>query len=361
MSKNKIAYFQGGGGVNEPSPGKKKYKSDPAIVMQTRFKEPFYHNYDTYNIPGFEHIGPGAGWHHMQDYKSVQEFLEAKRKKLLDKYVTDDSWQLDDGTRTKKNPDIKARVAILNRIIKMADDENNGPNFDYGHGAYDAMNDGNKMKSITDFKRTSPGVLFSDDNADYTLPPKEHGTSIYDWKNSIYQGKPKAPKKHDSNDIDFPTDIQREETSETGPIIGDSESFEFPQALGPAVDAAPNDGIMPGSVGLGDFESAPYAAQIGGYLDRYTPQKDFEGKGPDQLDFGRDYTEDVEFPGSLNEDDLEKLMNKYLTPAESDLFGLPDGIDPISDLDAENTVNNEQTYSGKSDIGTRPFEDKWNI
>ena len=120
MPRNKQAYFQGGGGVNEPTPGKKKYKSEPAIVMQSRFKEPFYRNYDVYEIPGFEHIGPGAGWHHMEKYKSVQEFLEAKRKKLKGKYVAEDSWQLDDGTRTKKNPNIQARADLFSEIIKVA-------------------------------------------------------------------------------------------------------------------------------------------------------------------------------------------------------------------------------------------------
>jgi hypothetical protein len=63
MSLNKNGYFQGGGGVNQPEPKKKKYKSDPAIVVQPRFKEPFYRNYDLYNTPG-EH-SPGAGWHDM--------------------------------------------------------------------------------------------------------------------------------------------------------------------------------------------------------------------------------------------------------------------------------------------------------
>jgi hypothetical protein len=56
--KIKTAYFQGGGGVNEPTPKKRKYKIDPAEVVQPRFEEPFYRNYDLYNVPG--KYGPGT-------------------------------------------------------------------------------------------------------------------------------------------------------------------------------------------------------------------------------------------------------------------------------------------------------------
>jgi len=123
----KVAYFQGGGGVNEPTPKKKKYKSEPAIVNQTRFKEPFYRNYDLYDIPGFEHIGPGAGWHSMQKYKSVSEFLKAKRKKMKDKYKADDSWIEDSGKITKKNPNkIATRMSLL---IKIAVNDINNIDF----------------------------------------------------------------------------------------------------------------------------------------------------------------------------------------------------------------------------------------
>jgi len=118
----KKAYFQGGGGVNKPTPKKKKYKSDPKIVDQTRFKEPFYKNYDLYDIPGFEHIGPGAGYHSMQKYKSISEFLKDKRKKMKDKYKADDSWIQDDGEITKKNPNIKTRANLLSKLIKTGID-----------------------------------------------------------------------------------------------------------------------------------------------------------------------------------------------------------------------------------------------
>jgi len=267
MSQDKKAYFQGGGSVNEPTPKKKKYKSDPALVVQPRFKEPFYRNYDLYDIPGFEHVGPGAGWHHMDKFKSIKDFLKEKRKKMKDKYKPDDSWQMDDGSRTKKNPGIKARAVIFNRIIK---------------------------------------------NADHMMPPKEHGTSIYDWKNSPYQGTPKKPKRHDCNDIDFPIDDQ----IESGPILGDSGSYS---------------------------DSVP----IGGQLDEYLTEPDFEGKSPDQLNFGHDYVEDEHADKEL---DLDVLFQKYLQPAEPSLYGLPDGISPPEDLDAPNDENPQygETNSGNT-------------
>ena len=122
MSQNKHAYFQGGGGVNEPTPKKKKYKSEPALVMQTRFKEPFYRNYDLYNVPG-KH-GPGAGWHDMGKYDSISDFLKSKRKKLKDKYKADDSWIQDDGSHTKtpQNGSIKKRMSLLSAIVKYGID-----------------------------------------------------------------------------------------------------------------------------------------------------------------------------------------------------------------------------------------------
>ncbi len=113
MKSVKRAYFQGGGGVNEPTPKKTKYKAEKRIVDQPRFKEPLYTNYDLYDVPG-EH-GPGAGWHDMHKYKSISEFLKAKRKKLKDKYKADDSYVNSDGKITKG-------YQLLNQRIKLAID-----------------------------------------------------------------------------------------------------------------------------------------------------------------------------------------------------------------------------------------------
>ncbi len=175
----KKAYFQGGGGVHEPTPGEKKYKSDPALVVQPRFEEPFYRNYDLYTIPGMEHIGPGTGYHGLQNYDSVQEFLEARRNRMKGRYVADDSWQIDSGERVKKNPNIKARAALFERIIKTA-----GPNYDLGKGLYQEMSDG-KVDSVEEFRKETdhgPGALMN----------------ITKKKNN----------KYDINHIDFPIDEQ---------------------------------------------------------------------------------------------------------------------------------------------------------
>jgi hypothetical protein len=343
----KVAYFQGGGGVNEPTPGKKKYKSDPALVVQPRFEEPLYYNYDVYNVPG--KYGPGAGWHDMQKYKSVQEFLDAKRKKLKGKYVAEDSWQLDDGKRTKKNPNnVKARMSLLSKIIKFAGDNNDGPNFDYGDGAYTAMSEGKKMDSITDHEHHGPGAFFADDNDDHMLPPKEHGTSIYDWKNSPYQGKPKAPKKHDSNDIDFPIDDQ----IGSGSIHFNEETVQPPLYLGP--EGTPGDMFTyPNAPNLGDETTYPYSVEMGG--EATFPWPDEEGKTPAELDFGRDYTEsDLDKPEGLEH--IENLLDKYLAHG---LYGLPDGVDlPEEDLGDPTDLNPDYGTIGPESL---MYEDKWNI
>jgi hypothetical protein len=305
-----------------------------------------------YNVPG--QYGPGSGYHELMKHPSVKEFLEFRRKRLQGKYVANDSWQLDNGKRTKENPNIKARAAIIYKIIKIA-----GPNYDLGKGLYSEMSDG-KIDSIEEFRHEEdhgPGALMADDNADYMLPPKEHGTNIYNWKNSPYQGKPKAPKRHDCNNIDFPIDDQINHQDQM--IYPQEEAYHNPTLVGPGGGSG-NKSSFPSEVGSTDQSSYINSTQIAGEHS-YLPLPDQEDRSGDSLDFGRDYTDEVEFPGSLNEDDLQKLMNKYLTPAESDLFGMPDGIDPISDLDPESTVNNQNPYAGPSDIGTQIYEDKWNI
>ena len=358
---NKVAYFQGGGGVNEPTPGKKKYKSAPAIVVQPRFKEPFYHNYDLYTIPGMEDIGPGTGWHGLQNYKNVQEFLEDRRERLGPRYVADDSWQIDNGERVKKNPDRKARLDIFERIVRRAADENDGPNFDYGDGAYTAMSEGKKMKDITDTPHKSPGAFFADDNEDHMMPPKEHGTSIYNWKNSPYQGTPGAKKKKkDANDIDFPIDdmVNRQDQM----IYPEEDEYNIRRVKGDKYDF-PSEGSPMGPENLNIALTSP---QISGEH-TYLPDPDFEGKSDNgsQLDFGRDYTEEA-LPGrqfdfaDVNDNNLDQLESKYLESSEVGLFGLPDGVDPEGH-DSDQTVQTEQPYDTISDISNEMYEDKWNI
>lgn len=350
MSLDKKGYYQGGGGVNEPTPGKKKYESDPAIVVQPRFKEPFYRNYDLYTIPGMEDIGPGTGYHGLQNYKSVQEFLEERRARLKPRYVADDSWQVDSGDRVKKNPDRKARMAIFEKILKKA-----GPNYDLGKGLYQEMSDG-KVDSVKEFREEGnhgPGAFFADDNADHMLPPKEHGTEIYDWKNSLYQGTPGAKKKKkDVNHIDFPIDDEVNHDSVVYPI---EDEYEIRREKGDRYQY-PSEGSPLDQGSLNISMTSPQIAGEHSYL----PDADFAGRSDEALNFGRDY-DDEPGPGRQTADEtLQNLFNKYLSPSEDGLFGLPDGVDPEGH-DADQTEQVENPFTGTSDIGTNIYEDKWNI
>lgn len=296
MPNNKLSYYQGGGGVNQPTPGQKKYKSDPAIVVQPRFEEPFYRNYDLYTIPEMENVGPGAGWHDLQNYKSVQDFLKDRREKLKSRYVADDSWQLDNGKRVKKNPNIQARVSLLDKIVKDA-----GPNYDYGTGLYENLD---KYDSVEDFRKHKP---------------KSHGALL------------------DVNHIDFPIDDQ------VSPILSDS--------------------------GSSYLDSIPIS-----YQENYTAEPDQDNKGEQTLDFGEDLTNEEPCAGRPFESanpkphanksdkkiDLEELEQKYLTPAETDIYGLPDGVDS-EDKGAVQTISTENPYYGITDSGRQMYEDKWNI
>jgi len=322
------------------------------LVVQPRFEEPFYRNYDLYTIPGMEHIGPGTGYHGLQNYDSVQEFLAARRKRMEGRYVADDSWQLDSGKRTKENPNIKARAAIFHKIIKNA-----GPNYDLGKGLYQEMSD-DKIDSVEEFREEGnhgPAALMADDNADYMLPPKEHGTSIYDWRNSPYQGTPgpKKKKKKDVNHIDFPIDDEVNRQDQM--IYPEEDQYEIRREKGDRYQF-PSDGSNMDPANLNISMTSPQIAGEHSYL----PDADFAGRSDEALNFGRDY-DDEPGPGrQTHEEVLQKLLNKYLPSSEVGLFGLPDGVDPEGH-DADQTEQVEDPYTGTSDIGTGIYEDKWNI
>ena len=234
MSQNKNAYFQG---TEEPTPKKKRYKSEPAIVVQPRFKEPLYRNYDLYDVPGVSDKpkhGPGAGWHDMHKYKSIKDFLKDKRKKLKDKYKADDSWIQDDGSHTKKKASF--RIKLLAALTKTA--------------------------------------------------------------------------------IDFSIDEQ------ITPIISEEDTYS---------------------------SSVPF----GGNLDEYLPKEDFEGKSADKLNFGRDYVEGE----PISDERLIELINKYINAEEPPLMGIPNGIEPKEDLDADRTVNDMNPEYGTTNSGNTTYED----
>lgn len=81
---DKLSYIQG---TKEPKKDKEENKSNNNINYSSRFKNPFYSNYDLYDV---DKSGPGGGFYqNMQEYKSVQDFLKKKRKRMRNKYVAD--------------------------------------------------------------------------------------------------------------------------------------------------------------------------------------------------------------------------------------------------------------------------------
>ena len=318
-SMKKKAYFQGGGGASEPTPGKQKYPVDKAIVVQPRFVEPFYRNYDVYQTEGVDgppKLGPGAGWHHMMNYKSIKEFLAEKRQHMKDKYKAEDSWIENTPKNYQERVDgMKLRAKLLSRIEKYGQ-----RNYDLGKGLYENMD---KYKSVEDFR----------DNHDVSL-------------------------------IDFPLDEQ----INSGHIAFNQETVEQPRFLGP--EGADGDmSEFPGATGLGDEQAYPYSAEIGGEVTY--PAPDFEGKTPVQLDFGRDYVED-ELPEDMymemnqrgpdttpHKDILQKILDKYVVNAPHGLYGLPDGVDlPDEDLGDPTDINPDYGTIGPDSL---MYEDKWNI
>lgn len=248
----KKAYFQGGGGANEPTPKKKKYKSDRALVMQPRFKEPLYHNYDLYETEGVDgpaKQGPGTGFYqNMDKYDSVSDFRSKKDKRNKGRFESKDMYKEDDGSLTyseKKRKMIDRRAKLFYLFFKQA--------------------------------------------------------------------------------IDFAIDDQ----IKSDPILGDS---------GTVSDSVP----------------------IGGQLDEYLPEHDFEGKDPTSLNFGRDYTENED---DIHLDRIKKILESYknnpITPKETDIFGLPQGVDPPEDLDNPDEPSNGNPGYGTTDSGNNTYDNMW--
>jgi hypothetical protein len=153
---NKQAYFQGGGGINEPTPKQQKYDIEESVVAQPRFDKPFYRNYDLYEVEGFKE-GPGTGAY--KEYKSVKDFLQKSRKK--NKYKAKDTWN-------KKKSKRKARAKIIYNIVKKAfdftvDTQYNTPAILGDMGAYiDSTGIGGNLDeylTLNDFEGKNPSQL----------------------------------------------------------------------------------------------------------------------------------------------------------------------------------------------------------
>ena len=101
------------------------------------------------------------------------------------------------------------------------------------------------------------------------------------------------------------------------------------------------------------------------YQENYTAEPDQDGKPESNLDFGYDLTNEDEPIGRENDHmlsdiDLDYLESKYLTPSETEIYGLPDGVDS-EDKDPDQTIETENPYFGITDSGRQMYEDKWNI
>jgi hypothetical protein len=118
----KKAYFQG---TEEPKPGQTQYPPDPAVVIQPRFKEPFYRNYDLTD-PGLDQEpvnSPGIGWHSMHNFKSIQDFLKARREHLKNKYIAQDEYIRDGkGNRKERIEKIMVKADQFLNMVKVGID-----------------------------------------------------------------------------------------------------------------------------------------------------------------------------------------------------------------------------------------------
>lgn len=164
----KAAYFQG---TEEPKPKKKQYKSDEAIVVQPRFKTPLFKEYDLYENSS----GPGAGYSSLQDYKSVSDFLKAKRKRNKDKYKADDSYIQDDGSITKKKSE--RRIVLLKIAIDFPiDDQIQSAPILGNEGSYsDSVPIGGMFDSANpynDFEGKSPDKMNFGEDEDFDEHPE---------------------------------------------------------------------------------------------------------------------------------------------------------------------------------------------
>jgi len=222
------------------------------------------------------------------------------------------NYDIDEGWTTLSDHDsvkqfLKYRQARLQGKIKRA-----GPNYDLGQGLYSNLD---KYHSVQDFLKGP------------------HGSTL-----------------QDNNSIDFPIDEQINHYDQM--VYPEESSYQPPQQMG-----SNHVSFFPSSFDNEDYSS--YNASIpAGFDIGYTPLHDADGKGAETLDFSNDL-DNVEVP-DISEHTLQKLMDKYLTPAESELFGLPDGMDP-ADLDADKTTNVENPFHGTTDVGTQTYSDNWNI
>ena len=207
MLKNKKSYFQGGGGVNEPTPHKKKYKSDDQILTQSRFEEPLYFNYDLYETK--ENIGPGTGAYRIDKHKSIKDFLNKSRKRIKEKYKSNDSF-IDNEGRKKR---IKARKNLLNKFLKIGidfkiDDQINS-------GPISENNDSSYSNAIPIGGILNPDEILPENDSHLKSPDKLNFSRDIDQNNNLEKFLKeilnKYPKLQQSSFLGLPDGIESDE------------------------------------------------------------------------------------------------------------------------------------------------------
>lgn len=135
---------------------------------------------------------------------------------------------------------------------------------------------------------------------------------------------------------------------DSGELVRKASEFLFKSLIKNAIDYPSDDIVSPILPQWGTYQDSVPTAGFGDYS---WSKSDFEGKLPNELNFGRDYTNDVK-PNSINmakiKSDLLKLISnlidnyfdQMLSGKENSLYGLPDGISPTSDLDQPNDQQN---------------------
>jgi hypothetical protein len=97
-------------------------------------------------------------------------------------------------------------------------------------------------------------------------------------------------------------------------------------------------------------ESNSYTNSVywGSLYDNILPLNDFEGKSPDQLNFGNDYAD------PLNSKMHNQVLEDKINPAEPPIYGLQDGIIRQEDLDG---IENKNPWYGILDLGPSIYSD----
>lgn len=185
---------------------------------KARFTEPFYTNYDLYEVDGVDgkaKQGPGAGFYQkMHEYKSVSDFLKKKRKKrnkkkaelrmkiLKSLFKCAIDFPIDDQIKNPITPEQNSSIeislpfgGITDEYLPLNDKEDKDPTkLNFGR---DYQNEGEELETIEDFlKQINPseppllglpdGMDPKDETADKTLSNRYQDYGTTDSGNKTY-------------------------------------------------------------------------------------------------------------------------------------------------------------------------------